>query len=354
MKKFFNFGRFVSLFALACIISCQKPTSDGVPVPSENNHAEYAKNLVDESVVGLYVVREGILHFRDSKAFDEVSEKMKSMKGEERQRFWKEVAFSSYADEFTNLSEKLADSKSKPEYDEILSQNQDIIEMQMDGAVRPKAGDKLMNHFINRQELVYIGKMLYQFGKTQQKIAFDGSLSTIKQTQKSKSLDILSTKPVTLKNARLCTYFFKQKEEGGDRRAGVWTDVYSSWIAASNSGGITFYNVRWNIRVKGYPEKKSWGSWNNYRTDNNLIAGFYFNVTSLNFGGSSGAKAIVCNLSNYWWDITYDDYIQFTQVTNPEAFVSGQTYSLDDVSPGPYIGNFYSTGGVSSFQYGCP
>lgn len=237
MKKLVTLPRFYCICFLAFIFSCQKPTSDGMVAPSEISRAEYNKNLVDESIAGLYEVRDGILHFKDTKAFDRVFTEMKDLDGKQRSTFWQDVQFKSYADQFADLREGLSNAKSKSEYDQLMAQNKDIVSVEGDGQIRPKSGDKLINHLINRQELVYIGKILYQFGKDNQKIAYDGNIATIKQQQNSKSLQIFETRPRSPKNARTCFQFYTQKEEGGNRRATAYTEISNGYIFQNNSVG---------------------------------------------------------------------------------------------------------------------
>lgn len=354
MKKLLTLPRFYALCLLTLVFSCQKPVSDGVVAPSGFDRAEYNKNLVDESIAGLYEVRDGVLHFKDSKTFDKVFDQMKALDGKQRQAFWKDVQFKSYADLFLDLRESLSNAESKSEYDQLMVQNKDIVSVEGDEQVRPRAGDKLMNHFINRQELVYIGKILYQFGKENQKIAYDGNIVTIKQQQNSKSLQIFDTQLKSPKNARTCSRFDTQREEGGDRRARAYTSVAINWVPQGSFNGEEYFTLKWNIRVTGYPEKKNvWGNWVNYRTDNWLRANINFEVRNYNPGGLTGQKNVNCGYSNYWWDITYDDSISFINLTDPWGISTQQYQALTQLGT-PFLPSLYGTGGVSDFEYGCP
>lgn len=360
MKKFFNYRHIYLLGILLYITSCQKPEDlKNEITPTVQNRAEYDKNLVDESISGLYDVRQGILHFKNLESFQKTWDAIQSATIEERSLFWEKDNFQSYAKQYSEVVQKLSAATNKSDYDSIYAENQDIVKTGENGRLKPQAGDFFINHFINRQGLVYIGKMLYSFGENQQKIAFDGSLTTIKGNQNSKQLMLLNNTVSSVNNAKLasCTYFNTSVTQNGDRKATASTQTNTVVLAAGfNHLGQPLHTIRWTIRVLGYPEKKNvWGNWVNYSTANTLKASFYLYVKFINPPYSpypfEGHKYVNCNYSNTWSDITYDDYLEFTNVLNPETIVS-QQYSY--VEAGGVGWNTYSTGGVSEFTYGCP
>lgn len=359
MKNLFNYHLFSLLVIFLYITSCQKSNDSKSEVdPVIESHAEYDKNLVDASITRLYEAKGGILHFKNLAAFQETWDKIQETKAEERLLFWKNHEFSSYANEYSAVLQRLSMAKSKVEYDAIYADNRDIIKIDKDDQQRPKIGDSFINYFVNRQGFVYIGKMLYSFGENQQKIAFDGKLSTIQESKNSKELVVLKNL-FSIPNAKLssCTYFWESQTEGGNRRATASTSTNSyAFATGTNHLGQTLYTLRWAVRVTGYPEKKNvWGNWVNYSTTNTLKASFYLYVKIINPPYNphpfEGEKYVNCNYSNEWTDITYDDKIDFINVIDPVA-IQAQQYSY--VEKGGVGWNTYSTGGVSEFEYGCP
>jgi hypothetical protein len=166
MRKIFKLHTFVLFCALAWVTSCQKADIETFSTSTEVTYdrSEYEKNLVDRSITDAYVVRSGILHFSDYKAFSEIQEKFRTLNETEKQKLFADQGFSSYSNEFAMASEKISNAASKEEYNRMLSNNKDIVEIEADGSLRPKAGSSFVNDFTNRQGLLYIGKVLYQFG----------------------------------------------------------------------------------------------------------------------------------------------------------------------------------------------
>lgn len=357
MKNIFKFRTAVVLLTIACFTSCQKTDLEAPAKPSgsEFDRAEYNKNIVDESISGSYSIKNGVMHFRDLKSFDETVAKFKAFSDAQKSLFINDAGFSSYSNEFAKILAKLDNAKDKAEYDKIVSQNQNILEIDWDGVPRPKIGDQLMNDFINREGLVYIGKVLYMFGKTEQRIAFDGEVSTLKNEGESKQLMILKFR-TSVKNARACFDFYGQRTQTGDRRATVTTGVATQILYSGST-----YIVRYNLRVQGYPEKKNfWGNFVNYNTDNHLTGDFTFGVGSLNPGGQGNSMAVTDDVSNSDQNrITIDRFLDFGNVFSPSAFINEHYHFLDDSPPGQLPGggsspnNTYGTIGVSPFQYTC-
>jgi len=316
------------------------------------------KILVDNSISESFEVREGVLHFKDLKAFEATWDKVRALKENERVVFFEKYGIKTYANEYQSVLRKLADAESKTDYDNILANNVDVVKVDESGTSLPTITNSFINHFINRKGLVYIGKILYQFGQKHQKIAFDGKLSTINETQNSQQLLILNNHS-SVSNARIgsCTYFQTSKTEGGNRRATASTITNSVILAdGTNVFGQPVYKLKWTIRVLGYPEKKNvWGNWVNYSTVNTLKASLFLYVKLINppavNPSPEGSKYVNCNYSNEWSDITYDDALEFTNLTSPWS-IQAQQYSY--VEAGGVGWNTYSTGGVSEFQYACP
>ncbi len=359
MKNLSKFRIMAALLTLAWVTSCQKTDLETPAKPSRSDfdRAEYSKNIIDESVSGPYSVKNGVMHFRDLKSFDETVAKFKTLSDTEKALFVNDGGFSSYSNEFTKILVKLNNAQDKSEYEKIVSQNKDILEVNQDGMLRPRIGDRSMNDFVNREGIIYIGKVLYMFGKTEQRIAFDGEVTTLKNAEESKQLMILKL-PTNVKNARNCFGFYAQREQNGNRRATASTGVATESYFNGYSGGGPTYIVQFKLRVLGYPEKKNfWGNYNNYDTDNDLTAAFTFGVFPLNSGGQSKSMAVTDDVSNHnQYSITIDRALVFGDlqtISDPNAFLNEHVYYLDDATLGP-PSNTYSTRGVSIFQYGCP
>lgn len=360
MKNLSKFRIAAVLLTLAWVTSCQKTDLEtpAKPSGSEFDRAEYSKNIIDESISGSYLVRNGVMHFRDLKAFDETVAKFKAFSDAEKALFINGGGFSSYSNEFMKTLVKLNNAKDKAEYDKIVSQNQDILEVNQDGVLRPKVGDRSTNDFVNREGLVYIGKVLYKFGKTEQRIAFDGNASTLKNEEESKQL-MITKFPTNVKNARSCLGFYAQREQNGNRRATASTNVWTMYFFTGYSGGGPTYIVHYNVRVNGYPEMKNfWGNYKNYDTDNRLTAAFTFGVFPLNSGGQSKSLAVIEDIANNnQYSINIDRTLVFGDlqiISNPDVFTNEHVYYLEDSTPGPTSANTYGTRGVNTFQYGCP
>lgn len=359
MKKMFKIRIFAVFCALAWATSCQKTDVETPIGPSELKYdrAEYEKNLVDASITDPYAVINGVLHFRDFNVFSETQERFQTLSELEKRRVFSEIGFSSYSHEFALVTERISEATSKEEYDRILSSNQDILEIATTGAIRPKAGEQSINDFMNRGGQLYIGKILYQFGKEYQKVAFDGMVSTLKGERDSRQLLISKTHfQANARSATSCQSLYTSREQNGDRRATAYTSVTPNWYITGYIGSQPVYRIQWALRLTGYPEKKNfWGNWVNYNTVNNLKAGFGFNVFSLNSYDPYGSRGttLSISLSNEDSQITHDVWLVYDNITqNPSSFVNEHTFSLNDSQLGFYP-NTYETRGVNTFTYGC-
>ncbi|MBU1820524.1 MAG: hypothetical protein KKG00_03290, partial [Bacteroidetes bacterium] len=179
MKKLFKLRVWLILLAWGSILSCQKSEMESTLLKSDSmiDRGEYARNLVDETIQGSYVVRNGILHFRDFESFDKISEQFKNMNIHDRTNFFSNYGFSSYTNEVRMTQKKLDEAEDETTFNKILLDNQDILDVLDDKTIIPKAGDTFMNDFANREGYLFIGNILYQFGKNFQKIAFDGDVN---------------------------------------------------------------------------------------------------------------------------------------------------------------------------------
>lgn len=361
MKKSIKNSVALVLSVLYFLSSCQKNNELSHNIsPQEYNRAEYSKNLVDDSINGEFEVKEGILHFRNIEAFQEVWNKYMSSNSEERKSFWGNGNFSSYASQYEFVIKQLAEATDKVNYDALCSENKHLIKVTEEGNIIPLLGDSFINNFINSEGLLYIGKMIYRFDNKQQKIAFDGKKTSLQNMQESKELAIFQQNSANIPNAKMasCTYFNTSKEEGGNRKATVSTETTSfSFPTGFNHLGQQVYTLKWAIRVKGVPQKKNvWGNWVNYSTNQTLKASFYFYVqylpsvtpTPIN---NVVSKYVNCNFSNEGNEITHDDYIDITGLLDPNTVQAQQFTYLEKGGLG---WNNYSSYGVSEFEYGCP
>lgn len=355
----FKIRVFAAFCALTLATSCQKTDVETPIGPSELKYdrTEYEKNLIDASITGSYTVINGVLHFRNFNAFSETQERFQTLSELEKRRIFSEIGFSSYSNEFALVSERINNVTSKEEYDKILSNNQDIIEIGADGSLRSKVERSFVHDFTNRKGLVYIGKVLYQFNKEYQKIAFDGEASGFNSDVESEQLLVIKRKVVSIRNARNCLNFYKAVEQNGDRRATASTSVTPVSFITGYQGSNPIYRVQWALRLQGYPEKKNFfGNWVSYNTVNNLKSGFGFTVFPLNSSDPYGTRSMVAStdLSNEGSSIFKDFWLVYDGITNPVTFVNEHSYYLDDSYQGPYQPNTYETRGVSTFTYGCP
>ncbi|MFN4145181.1 MAG: hypothetical protein ACK4GN_05100 [Runella sp.] len=356
MKKFCNFSVILFAFTVSAIISCQKNEMSYL-LPLENkSKSQFLQNLEDSSIKGDFEVHQGILHFKNLDSFKKVWNNLELLKSEERVKYWHTHQFKNVSFEFFEMMKKLGEANTKSQFDSLISTNKDIVRVDFQNNVVPVFGGQFINEFLNRDGLVYIGKLLYQFRANDQKIAFDGQLATIQGEKSTDKLLIIQNANSNSKNAKTmweCTYFYTQKEEGGNRRATVSTQTSSAhfWIG-TNQNGQDVYLLRWGVRVKGYPEKKNiFGTWVNYHTYNYLKAAFNFKIHHFYIAsGYPVSKWVNCNYSNNWNEITYDDSVDFYTI-EPQTLQAAQYHSLEH---GPTALNEYETGGVSAFFYGCP
>ena len=171
--------------------------------------------------------------------------------------------------------------------------------------------------------------------------------------------------PTSVKNARSCFQFYGEREQNGNRKAIVSTNVFTSSIFTGYAGGVPTYIVQYNLRVQGVPYMKNfWGTYKNYDTDNRLTADFTFRVSPLNSGGQFGSSVVVDDVSNQnQYSINIDRTLSLGYtgiISDPLVFTNEHYYHLDDAIPGQLpVGtsspnNTYGTRGVNTFQYGCP
>jgi hypothetical protein len=174
---------------------------------------KYAVNAVDESIKGDFELRNGVLHFKNFETFKKVRDSFINLHMPERAAFAEKQGFESRISVTYDVLEQLRETKSKEDYDNLIKSYSDIIAFdEISQSVISRISDDCIASILNKDGLVFIGKILYKFTDGLEFIVFDGDksrLSNIKNARVGESLEmsIINTKTVqSNKNARICTY----------------------------------------------------------------------------------------------------------------------------------------------------
>lgn len=371
--KSFTTSIMLVLSLLLGVIGCWQPSevaTDG----SQASEARLAKSksvaskqsdrLKDLTVKGECEVRDGILHFRDVPSYFQVKDRLQKLPPAERVAYTRKVGFTSQLDLVHQLASQLEQAPSQEVFNQILQPASDLFTLE-DNEIRPLFAYQHA-HLLNRQGIVYIGKVLYRFTSDVEIVVTDGDIEKARQAinrnyknQSVRKFFINGNMSVNGRVASSCQSFYDILTNPSNRRGKVETKF--QWIAYLMEGdpqaptpGDVWYGRQY-IYTKGTPYKKNFiGNWITYSTWNNLSTAYSFDFTSsVTNNGQTVSSSVNYTYTNNWDSIDHD-YI-LNESYEVYGFEIGDwgtwTSTLHEASPKGY----YQNGGLEGTVYlKCP
>ena len=326
MKKIKLLG--IMMFGISCLFQSCKSELDELnqnDITAKNSQAfenerkqKFAVNAVDESIKGDFELKEGVLHFKNVASFIKLRDSFINLKMSDRAEFADKQGFESRLSLTFKALEKVRNAKSKEEYDNLIVSNIDFIAYDKESELAvSRISDDCAASILNKDGLVYIGKILYKFADGAEYIVFDGDKSKlmgIKNGRIAESLEIavIDTKKSN-KNARICTYL------------GVigWStnpnNIDKSGKVEYKVDGTTFYYdpngssyLPWIVQGHGYVKGSAmcpsvWGGRTDYWTWNWLYVSYKLQLFA--YGSVIGSQPVSANKLEAGWGTDFHSYV---------------------------------------------
>jgi hypothetical protein len=278
---------------------------------------KFSANAVDESIKGDFELKDGVLHFKNVASFIKLKDSFIDLQMSERAEFAKKQGFQSRLSVTFEALEKVRNSKSKEEYENLIASNIDFIAYDEKSQLAvSRISDDCSASILNKDGLVYIGKILYKFTDGAEYIVFDGNknrLASLKNGRIGESLEVasISTRQSN-KNAKICSYWGViewSTNPNSDRSGKVEYKV----------DGLTYYyepNVSfsnpWRVQGHGYVKGSAacpngWGGRTDYWTWHWLYVGYNLQL----FDGNSvvGSEMVQGNKLEASYGADFHSYV---------------------------------------------
>ncbi|RRB06312.1 hypothetical protein [Larkinella rosea] len=307
--------------------------------------------LKDLTVKGDYEVRNGILHFKDVNSYHSTEDYLEKLSTEQRVIFSRQIGFTSLLDVDNRANALFEQAKNQDEFVKLLRDYQDLYQLENE-MVKPNFN---LQHasVLNRQGMVYIGKVLYRFTKDEEIIVFDGDINKALQANTNKYVKKVSLSGNSNPNGRpmaSCSRFYH--ENASSDRKGTCETTFKWELELLEGTGYSpgdVWYVQQVIYTVGLPYKKNWlGSWVRYSTGNTLDTRYQFDFTSPVTNGGVPFSASV----NYMYSNTWDS-IDYRYLLNSSTEVFGyelpqwQTWTGTLHEDTPTMG-YYVNGGIGN------
>jgi hypothetical protein len=330
--------------------SCKSELNDVQADPTiESNEInalreKYSSNTVDETIKGDFVIREGIVHFKDINSFLKVKDIITSLKMEERVAFFNNQGFISRLSITQQIIDKIRNAKTVEERDRIIQKNSNILLVDGDKTVLSKLTDDGTSAVVTNDGMVYIGKILYMFTDGIEYIVYDGDKTRLedikngRKTVESAELSIINTANNNSKNGRFCRYM-----SGFTKSTAVGSDVWGKTFFLLDTPtflyqGSNLYTVEVHAYSKGVAVKpdqygtpnQEFASWNtlsinfavNMYPKNQSTASSFYNNNSAPFNASKTKFELGTDFHNYARAYNQPAY----RVNNVDAVMDDNTY----------------------------
>ena len=353
MKKLFDFKMAGSvLLMLAISLASCKQDLTVQPNPSVERIAP--EKVVDLDIQGVKV-KDGVLHFTDGKAFRNAIEILNNSNSLSYKAYCDKIGFKSQfilLDEAIDAINLMTDNV---QFEAFKKANSTLFKYE-DESIDLKMDYGLLAKLVDKDGLFYVDKTLNLYDKEGYIIILDGDKSKMEQAKLNRKNDVVKGVVIGNKNGKLQT------------RAACGVAPNTGWInnSSSNRRGILyaesqaleiFYgpyssqkDVDFYAYFKGRAQKKSFGVWNDYSTDN------WLNITceltaNPNPDGSQGSVAVTKNFVNQQVSSTNTNLVTFLGVVNTWTNVASST--AFSARPFNSINSTYTNGGSVNANLQC-
>lgn len=241
----------ITLTAMAIIFnSCEKET---------NNIKEQVKND------GSLTIKNGAIYFKNYNEYHKTIVDISKMTNQELINWESNLGFLSFRQEYSELEEWLDEANTESDFQSIVDENLDIVDVGMDYSINPIIKGKVYQTICNRQGFFYVDCDVH---KITDKKAY---ITNINETDLLLSSNIEDSKKLKswsyyydndLKNG----YDYSQSESStvtsGKRRVKVTARIHKHYVGYQHHRD--YYNLSFVIKVEG--EKKVWKWWKDYKT----------------------------------------------------------------------------------------
>jgi hypothetical protein len=322
MKNFFNFKKLIiASIALVVLVnySCKNDETISSFEEVKSTISDYSKNVVDESIKGDFQVIGGILHFKDSKAFNTYYDKLAKLPISEREGYFSQYGLKSLLDTYREFHNNLNNTKNQIEYNTVTSKYSKIVQVDKNDKIFNFTNDNLVEaSFLNAQGLVFIGKMVFKFENSFETIVLDGDISKI-DNKPSKTV-IKFNRVVKNKLRPNSSCISNTKTTYGNDRRNILS-FNPSIIIIPTASSIELVTVRGYAIGRPY-KRNIFGSWVSYNTNNELRSSWTFWSNDL-LSGAGQSINDEYTYDNNWDAIDYSGQPIYWSTSNSGAINSG-------------------------------
>lgn len=349
---------------LVTVSSCHDPNRDVLSSsPSArvgtNQQSAVGQPKADESVIGSYEVKAGMLHFDNVKTYLALEDKVSKMQSDEQIAFAKKMGFTSAIKRYTEILVDLDKIRDKQQYDKFLADNKNSLSIK-NGEIRP-VFSSIHAALTNQESMVSIGGVIHCFLADATVIVDDGDID--KARKFSKDLSGTDESVIVLKNikkstaggriAASCSGFDQTRDSpDGKRRVRVTSGLGVDYIEYQRPPGTGRYFFVSNYSlIEGTAFKKNfWGNWVGYSTGNTLNAVYSVNISWTDFAGNPTSASFSRNQVSSNNGHVIHDKVSFQ---NADQVPQGGLYLFDNNRYTPVYQDssplsYYTSGGVPS------
>jgi hypothetical protein len=183
MKKQIIVGLFALVTLFFTVVSCRKDVQTVTTEPTQ------AKSTIN-AVKGDFHVENGILHFDNAKALENVLDQLRKFDISERRNFGAKIGFKSLLYAYSDVQLQCAAAEDEQTHKAILQNNADIIDASNnDGTFQMRIINKDLASVLNREGIFYVASSVYKFTDFGQVIVLDGDISRLKAVNKNTQSD---------------------------------------------------------------------------------------------------------------------------------------------------------------------
>lgn len=305
-------------------------------ISSVDKEREIVQNLVDNNISNSYEAKNGILHFKDLSSFRSVMNSLNNLPIQKRIAKTDIPGFKSLLSCYDDYLKEFKDETKKPN----LESYNDIISLSVEKKQKYIYTDFVKSALLNRQGLVYIGKILYKFTDDQQQVVVDGDLKKLGKKDQMVMTYSDPTTPVSNARQSATCNGFDDGSQNADNTRQIHLKIYmakSYYLTSGTTGDV-------DMKGYAYGEPTKRGGWFDgysnvrYTTDNTLYSEWTFTVK---FNDTQETKTA----SDSYLNQNYYDYIDFSGTTLTFHNIPNAQYNVrfsPQFSFGP--GYYYTTG----------
>lgn len=295
MKLFLKISTLLLVVCTFMFVACQKEEAT-------------KPNITAVTKTPLRVI-DGMLSFSDQVSFEATLKQLDNMSENDFITWEKSNNFVSRFSVEEGLQAQLSEAKSKSEYERLVSENTDIIQM-VDDLPTTQNRFKSLAKILNREGNLYINNALYNFSEKGEIIVKSGEKSLLKRAMNTMTNDPskgIFCFPVAQQNDRAACGVYQVAESSNSATApDRKVKVEAFFVRITTLGGVTnnniqLHNISVSSKILGTPYKKNiWGNWVTYKTHNHINSTYKVETFDPNFSFKLKNRYFSHLYSNYY------------------------------------------------------